>query len=49
LLGKRINLNEFKTQARGGKGLIAIKFKEKAGGGIEFITLLSNKSSPFFL
>lgn len=31
--GKRIPIEEFRTQRRGGKGVIAIKFKEKAGGG----------------
>ena len=31
--GKRIPIDEFRTQRRGGKGVIAIKFKEKAGGG----------------
>ena len=31
--GKRISIDEFRTQRRGGKGVIAIKFKEKAGGG----------------
>lgn len=31
--GKRISLSEFKTQRRGGMGVIAMKFKAKAGGG----------------
>lgn len=31
--GKRISIDEFRTQRRGGKGVIAIKFKDKAGGG----------------
>jgi len=31
--GKRIPIDEFRTQRRGGKGVIALKFKEKAGGG----------------
>ena len=30
--GKRIQIDEFRTQRRGGKGVIAIKFKDKAGG-----------------
>jgi DNA gyrase subunit A len=30
--GKRISIDEFRNQKRGGKGVIAIKFKEKAGG-----------------
>lgn len=29
--GKRIELDEFKVQRRGGRGVTAIKFKEKAG------------------
>jgi DNA gyrase subunit A len=31
--GKRILMDEFKVQRKGGKGVTAIKFKEKAGGG----------------
>jgi len=31
--GKRILIDEFKTQKRGGKGVTIIKFKTKAGGG----------------
>lgn len=31
--GKRIEIGEFRTQQRGGKGVIIIKFKSKAGGG----------------
>lgn len=31
--GKRIEIDEFKIQKRGGRGVTAIKFKEKAGGG----------------
>ena len=31
--GKRIELEEFKVQRKGGKGVTAIKFKDKAGGG----------------
>ena len=31
--GKRIVMDEFKVQKKGGKGVTAIKFKEKAGGG----------------
>ena len=31
--GKRMEIDEFKVQKRGGKGLTAIKFKAKAGGG----------------
>lgn len=31
--GKRISIDEFRTQKRGGKGVILIKFKTKAGGG----------------
>ena len=31
--GKRILMDEFKVQKKGGKGVTAIKFKEKAGGG----------------
>jgi DNA gyrase subunit A len=30
--GKRIEIHEFKIQKRGGKGVTAIKFKQKAGG-----------------
>lgn len=30
--GKRVDIGEFRTQRRGGKGVIAMKFKEKAGG-----------------
>lgn len=31
--GKRLSIDEFKTQRRGGKGVIITKFKQKAGGG----------------
>lgn len=31
--GKRIVMDEFKVQKKGGKGVTAIKFKDKAGGG----------------
>eukprot|EP01035_Chromulina_nebulosa_P026731 gene26731-35038_t len=31
--GKRIAIDEFKTQRRAGKGVIITKFKQKAGGG----------------
>ena len=31
--GKRVQIGEFRTQRRGGKGVIAMKFKERAGGG----------------
>jgi len=31
--GKRVLISAFKTQRRGGKGVIMTKFKEKAGGG----------------
>ena len=31
--GKRVELNEFKKQKKGGKGITAIRFKQKAGGG----------------
>ena len=31
--GKRIEMDEFKVQKKGGKGITAIRFKLKAGGG----------------
>ena len=31
--GKRVPIDEFRTQRRGGKGTIIIKFKSKVGGG----------------
>ena len=31
--GKRVELNEFRMQKKGGKGITAIRFKKKAGGG----------------
>jgi DNA gyrase subunit A len=42
--GKRITMDEFKIQKKGGKGVTALKFKEKAGGGGK-LARLGGKSS----
>jgi len=47
--GKRIEVDEFRISRRGGMGVIAIKFKKKAGGGLveyrRLNTLVSDPSS----